>query len=65
MYWMSADFREAKLHDSQVYNREFWKKAIKVIDPIQGSGKKEEQWAKVTTSRTRLKYSEVQHFDTK
>lgn len=42
MDWISADLTETNLHDSQADNHEFWKKALKVADSEQGSGKKEE-----------------------
>lgn len=40
MVWISVDLRETNLHDSQANNHDFWKKARKVTNYEQGSGKK-------------------------
>lgn len=49
-----VDLREIIQYASPVYSQEFWKKAIKVADPEQGSGEEEEELTSVPINTIEL-----------
>lgn len=57
------ELTKANLHDSLAYDQESWKKAIKIANHKQGSGKNEDDNLQVVidkTHRIRVRYLKVQ-----
>lgn len=51
MHWTSVELTETNFHDSLAYDQEFWKKAIKMANHEQGSGKNEDDNLQVVTDK--------------